>query len=243
LKTCTKCSVEKALDEFHRARLGKYGRVATCKACMAQYARANSKRFNERALASYYRLSGPNRAEKAAMRAQFLASPKKHCSQCSTTKPKDEFGRSSQRADGLRPICKICHAANNRAWREANPETAADCGRRSREKRGITFRLHRTVSGRVRQMLRGGKQTLRTFDVLGYNVEELKRHLERQFTGNIGWGNYGDYWHVDHIVPLKDFVIEKMGDREMRAAWALSNLRPLPAAENLRKHASRLFLV
>lgn len=36
-KVCTKCGVEKDLEEFHNDRRGKYGRTSRCKRCVKQY--------------------------------------------------------------------------------------------------------------------------------------------------------------------------------------------------------------
>ena len=44
-------------------------------------------------------------------------------------------------------------------------------------------------------------------------------------------------WHIDHIVPLASFVIAGPDDPELRRAWALTNLRPLWAKDNMRKGA------
>ncbi len=33
-KVCTKCGVEKVLDEFYRSKRGKFGRCSHCKLCV-----------------------------------------------------------------------------------------------------------------------------------------------------------------------------------------------------------------
>lgn len=35
MKTCTKCKIEKPLDEYHRQKAGKYGRRGECKTCVS----------------------------------------------------------------------------------------------------------------------------------------------------------------------------------------------------------------
>ena len=69
---------------------------------------------------------------------------------------------------------------------------------------------------------------------LGYSYADLHRHLERQFTRGMTWERFraGDI-HIDHIRPLNTFDLND--PREADAAWALSNLRPLWAADNLRR--------
>jgi hypothetical protein len=58
----------------------------------------------------------------------------------------------------------------------------------------------------------------------------------------MSWENYGD-WHIDHIVPLSSFTFTGVDDPEIRIAWALSNLRPIWAKENIKKRDKRLFLI
>lgn len=72
------------------------------------------------------------------------------------------------------------------------------------------------------------------FDILKYTPEDLIQHLEKQFTGNMTWENYGE-WHVDHKKPITSFNFQEMGDDEFMKCWSLDNLQPLWGEENIRK--------
>lgn len=78
--------------------------------------------------------------------------------------------------------------------------------------------------------------------LVGYTVEDLMAHLEKQFVDGMSWRNMG-MWHVDHIVPKSLFEYTSPDDTEFKAAWSLTNLRPLWAEENLSKHARRTHLI
>lgn len=80
----------------------------------------------------------------------------------------------------------------------------------------------------------------RTF--VDYTLEELMAHLERQFLPGMTWENKGE-WHIDHIIPRSSFEYESPDDPEFKQAWALTNLRPLWAIDNIRKNAAREFLL
>lgn len=82
-----------------------------------------------------------------------------------------------------------------------------------------------------------GSKYARTFDLVGCTVGDLRLHIESQFELGMSWGNYGTYWHIDHIVPLVAFDLSD--EDGQRKAFHFSNLRPLPAAENRSKHARR----
>jgi hypothetical protein len=72
------------------------------------------------------------------------------------------------------------------------------------------------------------------FDILGYTPEELIVHLEKQFTDDMTWNNYG-IWHVDHKLPITSFDIREIGDEEFMKCWCLDNLQPMWGEENIRK--------
>jgi hypothetical protein len=88
-----------------------------------------------------------------------------------------------------------------------------------------------------------GKKAWQTWKrLVPYTLDELAKHIERQFTGAMSWENMGK-WHIDHIVPLRLFNFTSPSDTEFLAAWALTNLRPLWAPENLRKNGRRTHLL
>lgn len=77
---------------------------------------------------------------------------------------------------------------------------------------------------------------------LGYTVEELRRHLERQFTKGMTWARFhAREIEVDHRVPLVRFDLRT--DEGMRAAWALTNLQPLWKPDNAAKGSVLLVLL
>lgn len=90
----------------------------------------------------------------------------------------------------------------------------------------------------------GLHRSRKSFETLfGYDVDTLRAHLARQFTGGMTWENYGPVWEVDHIIPLHTFKITSLHDDEFRAAWALTNLRPLSVIENRSKGGKRTLLL
>lgn len=73
----------------------------------------------------------------------------------------------------------------------------------------------------------------RIISELGYSAQQLKEHLEGQFTEGMTWENHSRTgWHIDHIRPIYSFP----PDAPLSEVNALSNLRPLWAADNLRRY-------
>ena len=91
------------------------------------------------------------------------------------------------------------------------------------------MRLHNNVARLIRYSLGKAKGHYRTEGLLGYSAQTLKEHLEKQFDSKMNWANYGTYWHIDHILPRSwpKVTFERL--------WALDNLRPLEAKENILK--------
>lgn len=95
-------------------------------------------------------------------------------------------------------------------------------------------RLNDSMTTRIREALRGIKNHRKWCIFVGYSLEELKIHLESLFQEGMTWDNYGK-WHIDHIKPRSSFRFKSAEDVEFKECWALSNLQPLWAKDNLSK--------
>jgi hypothetical protein len=107
------------------------------------------------------------------------------------------------------------------------------------------YQLNQRVRCRVHHALKHvglTKNRKSWVDLVGYSAADLKRHLERQFTKGMSWDNAGE-WHIEHITALVRFSYTSVDDPEFRAAWALSNLRPLWGPENKSKGSKRTHLL
>ena len=180
----------------------------------------------------------------------------KKCKKCGAERPLAEFGKHRETADKLYPWCKPCAAEYQRAkraeycpearrkknadWRKQNPERLRVLRQRAIEKKKSTpqGRLTLSVRSYLSQNLaqRGAVKRSKTFEALGYSPDDLVCHIEELFQPGMTWENYG-HWHLDHIRPLASFVYESTDCEQFREAWALSNLQPLWAEDNLSKGA------
>ncbi len=116
--------------------------------------------------------------------------------------------------------------------------------RRERYHSDPLYKLRINVSRAMRKQIKNGKEWRRWVDGVGYTIEALKRHLERQFTKGMSWSNYGVHgWHIDHIIPVASFGPMEFGDETFRACWALTNLRPMWAEKNIIKRDKRELLL
>lgn len=93
----------------------------------------------------------------------------------------------------------------------------------------------------------GSKEGKSISNYLPYTIQELKEHLESQFEPWMNWDNQGFYklsdwndndpstwkWQLDHIIPQSDLFYSSMKDENFKKCWALSNLRPYSAKQNV----------
>ncbi len=92
-------------------------------------------------------------------------------------------------------------------WVENNQDKIRMQNRRSDAKRlsTLTGRLNNVISSRIATSLHGAKCGRSWETLVGYTLEQLKKHLASDFDGKMTWDNYGVYWHIDHIVPISAF--------------------------------------
>lgn len=98
------------------------------------------------------------------------------------------------------------------------------------------FKLNHNIRSAIGKSLKGNKNGKRWETLVGYTLQKLKKHLEKQFTGGMTWENYGrGGWVVDHKIPISVFNFAESKHRDFRRCWALKNLQPMWARENVIK--------
>ena len=111
---------------------------------------------------------------------------------------------------------------------------------KERREKDPLYKLKGNVSSLIRQSikLKGYIKESRTHEILGCSFEELKQHLENQFTEWMSWDNYGNpvdglvepnkTWDIDHIIPLSN----AKDDKELLELNHYTNLQPLCSYDN-----------
>ncbi|MGB3044541.1 MAG: hypothetical protein WBB98_15280 [Xanthobacteraceae bacterium] len=205
------------------------------------------------------RTTGPKRfcgecARQAKLRAHREANRKYEASRPPRKRDPDEARARSARyvarnPEKVREHSRRYNEANresvNRKSRERNLTPARKDYMRAWDKRYRALprnRLDQRMKAAVAAALKGKKSGRSWEALVGFTTAELMTHLERQFLPGMTWSNMG-MWHIDHIVPKSSFSYEAPEDSDFKAAWKLTNLRPLWAAENLSKGPKRLLLI
>jgi len=119
------------------------------------------------------------------------------------------------------------------------PEVKARNNERRRDRLATdpALKIRRSVSALVYDAIvkkQGKTKGGSTFEHLPYTPQDLKEHLEKKFVEGMSWKNYGD-WHIDHIIPQAALPYDSLTHPNFQKCWALNNLQPLWAKENIQK--------
>ena len=127
----------------------------------------------------------------------------------------------------------------HKEWREKNINKHRENKRNYEKNRKSNDPLYKLISNfrtAIYQVLKENnvKKNGHYFDILKYTPQQLIEHLEKQFSDEMTWDNYG-LWHVDHKHPISLYNIEEIGDDEFLKCWSLDNLQPMWGSENIKK--------
>lgn len=188
----------------------------------------------------------------------------RHCTKCGLEKFEEEF-RICRYKNGnqyFKSSCRLCEKLNSKKYvrlhqeerrkyrvnfTQSNPNYISNWKQLNRDKinlrevnrrkNDINFKLKKNIARRISHSIcKNGNSTIK---FLPYSIDELKNHLESLFDDKMSWDNYGDYWHIDHIVPHSTFKYISMKDAEFTKCWSLNNLLPLEASQNRLDGATR----
>jgi hypothetical protein len=101
-----------------------------------------------------------------------------------------------------------------------------------RRQNDIEYKISINLRNRIKKLI--NRKSLKTKELLGCTVEELEKWLEYNFYGEMSWENYGNLWHIDHVIPCSMFDLTNIEHQKICFHW--SNIRPLYAIDNLIKN-------
>lgn len=233
-KMCSVCGEEKPLTlEFFPQGKNKRNGIEipywynSCKICSNKRKAPSLRKYKEK-----------NRKKLADSQKIYYQEHKDECSEYSKQWYEENKEEVKQRSrnyykgnkERLKPI-KNKWVSNRRVW-------------------DINFNLREKVSKRIRENLKkngGSKNGSSILKYLPYSFQQLKDHLQQQFEPWMTWDNYGVYrldtwkdndpttwtWQIDHIIPHSKFNYTSMEDQAFLDCWALTNLRPYSAKQNV----------
>lgn len=159
----------------------------------------------------------------------------KRCCKCGLEKPVGDFHtRGKTRPGDLQSHCKECGRALNRSYYKTNPDKYQS-RRRTRYAAEPDYKLVVLMRNRVREAILGNVKTSPTLNLLAMELPEFRIYIQGQFSPGMTWENYGQVWHLDHVIPCARFDLSDPEQQKICFHW--SNYQPLFVLDNLRKGA------
>lgn len=231
MKTCSKCKIEKPLNQFSKDNTSKDGYQYNCKACRNKYYKKNKDRIILQI--KNYRESNTD---------SFKAKTKKYYddNKDKILARQREYYHSNKEKINVQKKkwykankCKI--SSQKKHYGEINRKKLTAYQTKYIKQRLQTdylFKLKAYIRTRtyVAFKNKGYSKHTKTQKMLGVDWEIAKKHIERQFKKGMSWDNHGE-WHIDHIIPLASANTEQ----RLKELCHYSNLQPLWATDNISK--------
>lgn len=199
-KNCIRCNISKELKEFNKSNCTKGGYKNICKVCRKEYNR-NNRENNKKYLQKYHTVNKNKIKEK-----------RKEYNKNNQDKIKN-YSKNYYEINKKDIISKISLYIDNR--KKTDPIFKLKCNLRTRLSK---FLCNKNIT-----------KNKKTEKLIGTTYEDLKNHIENQFTEGMSWDNYGK-WHIDHITPLcsasnKDEIYKLFNYENLQPLWALDNIK------------------
>ncbi|MGB1951962.1 MAG: hypothetical protein ACPHQ9_14405 [Marinobacter sp.] len=263
MKICTKCCENKPLEDFHNKKSSRDGKYSHCKQCKSSEDKKHYQKNSEKIKESSRRWREKNKDQDNQRRRERYESNIDQEKLNRRIWRENNIERERERSRKFYIDNKEKCLAIQRSWYERNKERCKLNQKRWAEKNRQRYLAYRNkyyrnkyaeikeepayrLSTSMRVMLRkqfekiGKEKEHRTSEYLGYSPEDLKNHLEKQFSKGMSWENYGE-WHIDHIVPVSEHI--RAGEKDPAIINCLTNLRPMWARENQSKNSKLTHLI
>jgi hypothetical protein len=238
-KICSRCGIVKLTTNFYKRKDGSC--QSYCKTCCKLYK-------------AIYAVE--NKEKLAITNKQYYEENKEEILQ--KNRPRNKEYHASHKTE-ISKRKKKYRIDNNDILIEKRKANREIINERDRKKKATNpaYKLRKHISTVIYQALKkigASKKGNSILPFLPYSFQELKNHLERQFEPWMTWSNWGLYnpanwddnnsftwtWHIDHIIPQSVLPYMSMNDDNFKKCWALDNLRPLSAKQNIIDGGSKI---
>jgi hypothetical protein len=249
VRCCSKCGTElpSTLDFFRPRKNGYDGLSSECRDCrkkyLSQYKEGLVHVAPEKQICLKCKNEHPTTKQYFHVDKSRKSGFQPICKECAKIKIRKWYSK---------PESRILVKENGKAYYEKNRDKIlAECAeyrvqphvkeQRNRRQRRLRrtdpkFRLSSSIGTLMRRSLTNGYKHSHWENLVDYTVDDLKRHIERKFKDGMTWEKLlnGEI-HIDHKIPISAFNYKSPDDIDFRKCWALENLQPMWAKENIRK--------
>jgi hypothetical protein len=235
-KACSQCGVVYpwTADFFYNSKRSAIGLENICKECRKsntkKYSNANKDRKKQYDHSYYLKHKDRIQIQSKTWRETHLERDIENRSSYHQA----HKAKINMRSRRWREDNRDKHRESVRQWREDNPEAY----KAQTRKRYNENKLECNFKTQMKDSLKGKKNGRKWLTLVPYSLAELKTHLMKTMPDGYSWEDYmNGGLHVDHIVPIAAHNFTTPEDIDFLNCWSLSNLRLLPAKENISKGA------
>lgn len=208
-KVCSKCKSVRQLSDFGNLKNSPDGLRYDCKMCRKDYRLKNSDVINEK------------------LRKYYKENKETHLENCKSYRIENNDKINQQRKEyRSRPEIKEHIKIKNKEYLPVRCEKIKD--KRLNNK---NFQLSEILRSKIHKMIKGLPTSYQ--NIIGCDMDFLKKWIEFRFDENMNWDNLGTYWQIDHILPINAFDFGDDKNKFICFHW--TNLQPLIKFENQSK--------
>jgi len=229
-KICKNCLQSKNINLFKNEKRSFDGKTNKCKECI------NKERKE-------YRKLYPEIIKRQDKKRRNLLHVKKYKEDYRNSHREELSEKAKERYKKNREY----YLLKAKKWREENPEKYKEYLKnwniKNREwyrnrynlslKYDTNWKIKNSLRGSLRKHLNGIRKTNSTLKYLGCSIDFFKGYIESKFRNGMNWKNYGEIWHIDHIIPCRSFNLSN--EDNIKKCFHYTNLQPLLVYENLSK--------
>jgi hypothetical protein len=209
LKICCKCKKEKSNDCYGKLKNTPDGLRYDCKDCRKDY-RNQMKQHVKEKNRLYYDKNKEELLEKNRLYREENKTTINHQRKEYRRRPEIQIHIKEKQKEYL-PVRKIKI--------------------QERRQNDLNFKMSEILRSKIHKMLKN--QNTSYANLIGCDVDFLKKWLEFRFSNEMNWDNLGSYWQIDHILPINGFDFTKENNKQICFHW--TNLQPLTSLENRQK--------
>lgn len=128
---------------------------------------------------------------------------KKICKRCKIEKDISEFHIDKSKKDGHKNICKKCLSL----------------------KKDRNLSIDRNIRQSLEYCIKHDSG-FRWSSILGYDKDDIKEQLKKNFKEDMNFENYGKVWGVTFFIPKRCYCFKSLTDEDFSNCWSLKNLKP-----------------
>lgn len=248
IKKCSRCGIEKSLEDFYNDKKTNDGKSFACKCCMKKYSKENEEKLKiyhkghyktyiskNKEKTQYYQKNyqkkyrEENKEQNKEYQKLYRDEHKKQPKEKIKKQPKEKIKKQPKIIDKDKIYSKM------KEYNYINKDKLKIYNKnyqRERRQKDPIFKLKGTVTSNIIRSLKM-KKTIkknRTVEILGCSIEFFKEYLEEKFEQWMDWSNHGLYngvlnygWDLDHIIPISSAQTEE----EILSLNHYSNFQPL----------------